>query len=334
KQMIGQGYSLVAYQTLLLRQLISNNSYGLVNYFNLSFIKKRITMMKIQKSGSVGKAKVFAAVVTVAIFSLLVMQCNSKMDAQEVSMMEPAENNKAEEEVSFPVLTEIGAYRVKVDLSDAMNLRIVNDVLTIDGKETDIEEVASVLEQSGVSGATVMVLTIDKDQKMGFVREVQDALRWSDTRRVLYRAVSSENEQVQLPIMLPPDPDKITGRKWPKVTDEFARSNGLKIMKVRVGEDLGVDYQQKVYSLLNTYASEGYKSYVVSVKFEDDDTFQDYLSGLFYVSMGFDQLYDERARSMFGKSFYDLDKSDPEGKKQYHAVRENTPKAISIAEKG
>ena len=38
RNMIKKGYSLVEYQTLLLRQLISNNSFGLVHNFNLSFI--------------------------------------------------------------------------------------------------------------------------------------------------------------------------------------------------------------------------------------------------------------------------------------------------------
>ncbi|MBE61234.1 MAG: hypothetical protein CMB89_02625, partial [Flammeovirgaceae bacterium] len=69
KQMINQGYSLVEYQTLLLRQLISNNSYGLVHNFNLSFIKKRITMMKIKESGMAGKAKVAVVFAAVVVYS-------------------------------------------------------------------------------------------------------------------------------------------------------------------------------------------------------------------------------------------------------------------------
>jgi beta-lactamase regulating signal transducer with metallopeptidase domain len=58
KKIINSGYSLVEYQTLLLKQLISNNSFGLVHNFNLSFIKKRITMMTHKKSGWSGKVKV------------------------------------------------------------------------------------------------------------------------------------------------------------------------------------------------------------------------------------------------------------------------------------
>jgi beta-lactamase regulating signal transducer with metallopeptidase domain len=50
KKIISSGYSLVEYQTLLLKQLISNNSHGLVHNFNLSFIKNRITMMQNKKS--------------------------------------------------------------------------------------------------------------------------------------------------------------------------------------------------------------------------------------------------------------------------------------------
>ncbi len=82
KKMIRQGYSLVEYQTLLLKQLISNNSYGLVHNFNLSFIKKRITMMNITKSGWLGKVKVAFVMLSAVIFSLIIVECNSQLEEQ------------------------------------------------------------------------------------------------------------------------------------------------------------------------------------------------------------------------------------------------------------
>jgi beta-lactamase regulating signal transducer with metallopeptidase domain len=80
KKIINAGYSLVEYQSLLLRQLISNNSFGLVHNFNLSFIKKRITMMEIKKSGWEGRAKVAMVLCAVVLFSLFIVQCNAVID--------------------------------------------------------------------------------------------------------------------------------------------------------------------------------------------------------------------------------------------------------------
>ncbi|MCV9387805.1 M56 family metallopeptidase [Reichenbachiella ulvae] len=74
KQMISSGHSLVEYQSLLLSQLISNQSYGLVHNFNLSFIKKRITMMKIKQSGWGGRAKVAVTLSLAVIVSITLMQ--------------------------------------------------------------------------------------------------------------------------------------------------------------------------------------------------------------------------------------------------------------------
>lgn len=69
KAIIRQGYSLVEYQTLLLSQLVSNNSYGLVHNFNLSFIKKRITMMNTNKKSLWAYTKVTLAILSIAVFS-------------------------------------------------------------------------------------------------------------------------------------------------------------------------------------------------------------------------------------------------------------------------
>lgn len=69
-QIIKEGYSLVEYQTLLLSQLVSNNSYGLVHNFNFSFIKKRITMMNTNKKSLWAYAKVTLAILSTALFTV------------------------------------------------------------------------------------------------------------------------------------------------------------------------------------------------------------------------------------------------------------------------
>lgn len=75
KKIINAGYSMVEYQTLLLKQLISNNSFGLVHNFNLSFIKKRITMMTNKKSGWPGKVKVAVVIAGTVVCSAIIIQC-------------------------------------------------------------------------------------------------------------------------------------------------------------------------------------------------------------------------------------------------------------------
>lgn len=79
KKMINSGYSLVEYQTMLLSQVISNNSYRLVHNFNFSFIKKRITMMNI-KSGWAGQIKL--GLVLTLIITGSVLMANTKFSLE------------------------------------------------------------------------------------------------------------------------------------------------------------------------------------------------------------------------------------------------------------
>ncbi|MEQ8237793.1 MAG: hypothetical protein RIA69_01205 [Cyclobacteriaceae bacterium] len=71
----------------------------------------------------------------------------------------------------------------------------------------------------------------------------------------------------------------------------------------------------------------------MSVKYNDNTTYGHYLLNLNQVNGAFDQIYDERAKEMFGKNFYDLDRSIDEEREQYNAVRKGLPRAISIAER-
>lgn len=97
---IDAGYSLVEYQILLLKHLISYNTYGLVHHFNLSFIKKRIAMMKMKESGWAGKLKVMITLFTIVVFSLVIIQCNSIIDDKLTAPIITKENVKP---ISEPV---------------------------------------------------------------------------------------------------------------------------------------------------------------------------------------------------------------------------------------
>ncbi len=336
KQLIKQGYSLVEYQTLLLRQLISNHSYGLVHNFNLSFIKKRITMMKIKESGWAGKARVVAVFTFVLITSLLIVQCNSTIDDQNELVNEPVGSDQTGT-ISLPVLSQPGDYQIKIDPTNAFTFRIAQDALSIDGNVTEVADIPAVLEQLGVTKQSFIVFEIDKAQRMELVREVQNELRRESNTKILYRARSQENETVELPMLLPPDPNSEAGSKLLTITDEYAKANGISIMKVRVGDNLRTAYLDQVSDFVKTQLKSELPNYVVSVKFEDEDSFGTYFTNLYYVVRGFDELYEERAQELFGKSWSEIYNTDqkayPSAKAEYDAVRKGIPRAISIAEK-
>jgi len=179
EKMINQGYSLVEYQTLLLRQLISNNLYGLVHNFNLSFIKKRITMMKIQKSGWAGKLKVALVLSIAVIFSLVIVQCNSKMDG---------EISKEMELLSFPNpdLTEFSTY---------VNLKIKDGTITIDNELCVVDEIPDILKRKKYSKDAVVRMEADTDTSMGFVWLVQEKLREANMKKISYIVSSADYKE-------------------------------------------------------------------------------------------------------------------------------------------
>lgn len=175
KKIINAGYSLVEYQSLLLRQLISNNSFGLVHNFNLSFIKKRITMMKIKESGWTGKVKVAMAVASAIIIGGVIVQCNSKIDDQ-ISVVPESLVADFSDEVNLPVLPETG-FKYTGDLSDALNFTIIGDKLSINGEYYGLEGVIPVIENSGLTEKGIIVMKVDKKQDMKVVSDVHMKLR-------------------------------------------------------------------------------------------------------------------------------------------------------------
>ncbi|MFT7034837.1 MAG: hypothetical protein ACJA2S_003355 [Cyclobacteriaceae bacterium] len=175
KKIINAGYSLVEYQSLLLRQLISNNSFGLVHNFNLSFIKKRITMMKIKESGWTGKVKVAMAVASAIIIGGVIVQCNSKIDDQ-ISVVPESLVADFSDEVNLSVLPETG-FKYTGDLSDALNFTIIGDKLSINGEYYGLEGVIPVIENSGLTEKGIIVMKVDKKQDMKVVSDVHMKLR-------------------------------------------------------------------------------------------------------------------------------------------------------------
>jgi len=324
-KIVNAGYSLVEYQTLLLKQLISNNSLGLVHNFNLSFIKKRIIMMTHKKSGWSGKVKVASAIATTLICSILIIQCNSKLDEQDVSPRSPGAFTQG---INLPVLPATG-FTFHGDTTDALNFNIAADKLTINGVPHELGDIADVIGKGIPTIAGYIVMRVDRDQKMGFVRSVQQQLQRADRRKVLYLAQTEAGAKVESVLLLPPTPEGAAKNGTPMEPDISAVEAEGKwdILKIDLGNDHGVDNQQIVYGFVTSHIQKQSSDYVVAGRFDDDDTYGIYLSNLNYIKEGFHQLYQERAHEMFGKDYFDIDKEE------FNAVRQGIPMAISISER-
>jgi hypothetical protein len=314
RKIIQSGYSVVEYQILLLKQLISNNSQGLVHNFNLSFMKKRITMMTTQHSGCRGGLRLGAAALIIITFSFLLLQCNTKLEDDQFDSM----NSVSETKVILPVLPASG-YRSKEDLSAAITFTIAGNKLHIGETAADISEIAKIAGPD-YGRRLPILLHIHKNQEMGFVRQVHTALRKADRRKLLYIGETTSGERVEVPLILPPPRESGLLPDMSTIPQE-------QLLHIRLGDDDGELNQQKVYDFVMAHVNNGKGQFpVISAKFKDSDRYETYLRNFFYLKEGYVQIYQERARNMFGKDFYST--TDEE----YQAVREKIPTNISIAE--
>ncbi len=321
RKMLQKGYSAVEYQALLLRQLISNNSLGLVHNFNLSFIKKRITMMKNNNSGKSGIVKISAATLGLVLLSLLIVQCNSMLeDAASGELSESTEVR-----LNLPVLPETG-FKFDGNKEDLANLEIVDNKIYLNGKATVLEELGQALIRSGLTNRGAVVFSVDQNQKMSLIRDVQMELRKVDRRKLLYVGKTSDGTKVEMAFLLPPDPDSEMGQNMPVIDEKFIAEREMELLYLNVGDNLGAENKSSVYNFVMDQYQRGRTNYIVSVKYGDNDTFGVYLTNLTYIQEGFNQIYQERAKEMFQKDFYELENED------YQAVRQGIPRAISVAE--
>lgn len=328
QQMISKGYSVNEYQTLLLQQLISNNSYGLVHNFNLTFIKKRIAMMKIQKIGWTNKTQMALALSLGVMIAFITVQCNAKLD-----QVTPLDNSEEVEvaplELDLPVIAGNGLKTHETE--DVLVVEIRNSTLYVNGRQLQLSELSTVAQNS-VSKQGAITLRVDRNQTMGFVRTVQDELRKADRRKIIYVAVTTNGRGQSLHMLLPPSPDA-EGNKLPILDDAYIKANDISLLYVDLGSPISAEHADVVYHFVNEQRELERSNYVVSAKFDDKDRYESYLANLQYIHEGFNRIYDERARQMYGKSWWDIDRYlDDENRAQYNAVRKGIPRAISIAE--
>lgn len=328
QQMILKGYSVNEYQTLLLQQLISNNSYGLVHNFNLTFIKKRIAMMKIQKIGWTSKTQMALATSLSILIAIITVQCNSKIEQlgpeginQEV-VVEPLQ-------VDLPIIAANGFKLNETD--NAMVITVNKDGLFADGKVTSIDDLATLVKGS-INGQGVVIMRINQNQTMGMIRSIQNELRLADRRKILYSGITANGRNQGLPILLPPPVN--AENSLPEIDEAYIKEHDLELLYLNIGIPATAEHQATVYEFVVGQIERGRSNYVVSAKFDDDDLYKNYLANLQFLQEGFNQIYDERAKEMFGKGWWEIDRYlDDENRAQYNAVRKGIPRAISIAEK-
>jgi biopolymer transport protein ExbD len=287
--------------------------------------------MKNTKSGWSGKIRVSAAIIVSLLLSILVLQCNSNL---ENSMTSELESQKlSQESLSVPILPQ-SPYKINYDPENVLNLAVKDGKLYVDDTHYPLNQLAAVIEKSGLNEHAAVKFKVEGSQSMGFVRDVQDELRKADKRKILYIGVSEEGETVELAMLLPPMPNSTLGIQLPVINEQYLKENNMDVLKIQLGDNAGVENQKAVHDfVLDRLANE--RNYVVSAKFDDTDTYEVYLSNLLYIHEGFNQIYDERSQKLFGKRWWDIAynlQSEGELREQYNAVRQGIPRAISIAE--
>ena len=326
QKIINTGYSLVEYQTLLLSELVSNNSYGLVHNFNLSFIKKRITMMTNNKSRFSSKVKMGLTVICTALFSLVLFQCNSeKTDNIPEELKKLMANNK----------------NISKELKEQMRRQaelvfsISNNIISVDGKTIDIKDIEPILTEVGIGRHFIVQFKIDGNQNMRKLSEVQAELRRIDRRKVLYNGDTDSGKQMIQPFIVPPmhwakpshnDNIVVKGDLSDATHDgTVATRDGIEYLKVNVSEDKNI--REAVYNFVKSHIAKQSTAYLIRVEYNDADNFKNYLTNLVEVYQGFETVYKVRAQELYGKDYQDLEKEE------YIFIGREAPKSVFIAGK-
>ena len=286
------------------------------------------------KSGKTGKLKVALALFSTIAFSILIVQCNSKLEDPEALEGMEAPSLISNKDIELPDLP--GLYNTHLgNLSSSLELTISGNHVWLDGEEISTNDIVQVLSQKNLTDQATIVMNIDKSQSMSMVRDVQTELRRTGRRKLLYRGINDSGGVAEMAFLLPPLPGipMPDGSYLPKIDDKYIAEHGIDVLYIHLGKDERELNQQRVDELVRKHIGMGSSNYVVSAKIGEDDTFGEYFTNLAYIQAGFNNIYQERAQQMFGKNFFDLDKSNPEEKEQFLAVRKGIPRAISVAER-
>ena len=271
--------------------------------------------------------RVATALAATVVMSTVIVQCNSKLDDPVGPTSENSLTDFAQG-VDLPVLPETG-YTFQGDTTDVLNFNISGNKLRINGKPYALDQIPDVIGEGIPTIGGHIVMRVDKDQSMAFVWRVEQQLRNADRRKVLYLARTQAGAKVESVLLLPPTLESARRNGIPTEPDISALEAEGKydVLKIDLGNDRGVENQRVVYDFVRSHMKEQSPDYVVAARYGDQDTYGTYLLNLAYVKEGFHQLYQERAREMFGKDYFEV------SKEEFNAVRQGIPMAISISER-
>ncbi|CAE7945818.1 unnamed protein product, partial [Symbiodinium sp. KB8] len=232
-------------------------------------------------------------------------------------------------QVDLPVIAANGFELHETD--NAIVITVNKDGLFADGKAVSIDDLGTIVRES-VDERGVVIMRIDQNQTMGKIRSIQNELRLADRRKILYSGLTANGRHQGLANLLPPPAN--AENALPVIDEAYIKANDIELLYLNIGIPATAEHQATVYEFVVGQMERGRSNYIVSAKFDDDDLYKNYLANLQFINEGFNQIYDERAKEMYGKGWWEIDRYlDDENRAQYHAVRKGIPRAISIAEK-
>lgn len=295
RKVVEQGYELLDYQSLLLRQLVSIRSVELVNNFNLLSIKKRIAMMNKINSGFLSRLKALVAIpfIAFAFIALADMSCD----------MAPTENESDKFKQAAQALPEINQAMLIQEHRVSFTISIFGDDLYFNQNKIEFSELSDLIQTGNESesphgGKNSVLLRIDKTADMNLVHKIKQVLRENEAYKILYQGNSaSADEIVALPQKLPPKEVKF-------VDIEEIQKNGISIYYMRTFEnsnDLNaIQKELKAFILQN-------EKYVFVLEYDNKTSYETYISFNDLVYDVIRELRDEYSLNEYGKSYKDLE---------------------------
>src|SRR5690606_12473618 len=123
------------------------------------------------------------------------------------------------------------------ELKGELDISIADKRLEINGVSHKLEDIGPLIEKGNYSQPVGIKMSIDKNQKMAFVRKVQMELRKADQRKLIYLGKTAEGKDIDVPLLLPPLPNSASGEQWLS-NDELSEA-GLDVFKIDLGETSG-----------------------------------------------------------------------------------------------
>lgn len=157
------GANMKEYQYLLIRKSLGGSGYSLVNNFNHSTLKQRISMMLNKKSSPLSTWKVLYIVPVIGIFLLAMVE--RKIEVQQ------------EKPIVISIITEDGGSNINID-----------------GKVCTKAEVEKIISEKIENAGYVPMVTINasSDVELGEIIDVKDELRKTKALKITYGTLGKE----------------------------------------------------------------------------------------------------------------------------------------------